>query len=305
MSGQNVPAHYYTEFARNIDLLLQQKNSRFENAVTTGTYSGEKASPVDQVGASEMDDITGRFEPITRKDLPAARRWVFPISSDWSTQLDTFDALKLLTDPKSKYVEGGSAAGMRRKDAHVVTGFFADSKIGVSGGDTETFGTVLTTNATPGQNVSVNTGGTNSGMNVAKLKEGKKRLEQAEVDTDVEQIFCALTATQRDNMLNEIQVISLDFNNQPVLVDGKLNRWLGVDFIKSNRLGTGTDDATGTSTMVPLWAKSGMHLGVWQSQTTDISQRKDLRGLPWQAYIMLTMGATRLEKEKVVRLWCR
>jgi hypothetical protein len=66
MSGVNVPTHFYTEFARNIDLLLQQKNSRFESAVSTGNHSGEKASPVDQVGAGSMTDITTRFDPIVR-----------------------------------------------------------------------------------------------------------------------------------------------------------------------------------------------------------------------------------------------
>jgi hypothetical protein len=305
MSGVNVPSHYYTEFARNIELLLQQRNSRFASSTMTGNHSGEKASPVDQVGANDMDDITTRFEPITRKDLPADRRWVFPISSDWSTQLDTFDALKLLTDPKSKYVEAGVAASNRRKDGHVITGFFADALTGVNAGTTETFGTGLTTDATPGQNVGVGVGGSASGMNVAKLKEALRRLEADEVDAEEEALFCALTATQRDNMLNEIQVISMDFNNSPVLVDGKLKRWLGFDFIKSNRLQTGTDNAAGTSRMIPVWAKSGMYYGNWQALVTDISQRKDLKGLPWQAYLMLTGGATRIEKKKIVRIWCR
>jgi hypothetical protein len=54
-----------------------------------------------------------------------------------------------------------------------------------------------------------------------------------------------------------------------------------------------------------MWSKSGMHLGTWQAQVTDISRRNDLQSLPWQAYVMLTMGATRLDSKRVARIWAR
>jgi hypothetical protein len=303
MSGQNVPNHYYVEFSRNIDFLLQQKNSRLGEWVRSGTHSGKQASPVDQIGAAEMTDITGRLEPITRTDLPAERRWVFPTSSDIAIHIDTFDQLKLLTDPKSAYVQTAHMAGNRRKDRHIIAGAFADAKTGESGTGTESFGTALT--SAGGQNVSVGVGGAASNMNVAKLKEGKRRLMQANVDLEAESIKCAVTSKEHDALLNEIQVISTDFNDKPVLVDGRVTRFLGIDFKHTELLQTGTDDAAGTSNMIPLWVPSGMYYGTWQSQITDISQRKDLKGLPWQAYVMMTGGATRLELQRVVRIWCR
>lgn len=303
MSGVNVPSHYYTEFARNIDLLLQQKNSRLGDKVMSGSHSGDKASPVDQVGKVEMQDVTDRFAPMQRTDSPLARRWVSPVASDLQQLLDTFDKLKLLLDPTSTYVQNATAAANRRKDRHIITGFFADALIGVNGGSTETFGTGLTTAA--GQNVSVGVGGSASGLNVAKVKESKRRFMECDLDLEAETLYIAVTANEHDDLLNEIQVISTEFNEKPVLVEGKITRWLGYNFVHTQLLGTGTDDAAGTSTMVPAWAKSGMYYGNWQSQVTDISQRKDLRGLPWQAYIMMTGGATRIEKERVQRIWCR
>lgn len=303
MSGVNVPQHYYTEFARNIDFLVQQKDSRLSALVQTGQNTGEKASPVDQVGKIEMQDVIDRFAPIGRVDSPLARRWVFPISSDLPQLLDTFDALKLLLDPKSAYVTNAVMAANRRKDRHIITGFFADCQTGVNAGTTETFGTALTSAA--GQNVSVSLGGTTSGLNVAKMREGVRRLRANDVDLTTEDAYMAVTADEMDDLLAEIQVISTDFNDRPVLVDGKVTRFLGVQITHTQLLGTGTDDAAGTSTMIPLWVKRGMYLGNWQSQVTDISQRKDLKGLPWQAYVMMTAGATRLEKERVVRIWCR
>ncbi len=303
MSGQNVPNHYYTEFSRNINHQLQQKNSRLGDKVDEGPHTGEKASPVDQVGKGEMTDIVSRFQPMGRTDLPAARRWVFPTSSGFPQLLDTFDALKLLTDPKSKYVEGAVMAGNRRKDRHIITGFFADALTGVNAGTTETFGTALTTAS--GYNVGVGVGGAASGLNVAKLKEGLRAMRAFDVDLETEQPYCAVRADEMDDLMNEIQVISLDFNDKPVLVEGRVKRFLGIEFTHTQLLGTGTDDAAGTSGMIPLWVKSGMHYGTWQAQTTSISQRNDLEGLPWQAYVMMTGGATRLELGRVIRIWCR
>ena len=151
----------------------------------------------------------------------------------------------------------------------------------------------------------VDTGGADSNLNVAKLKEGKRRLMAADVDLEAEPVFCAITSTEHDALLNEIQVISLDFNDKPVLVSGKVTQFLGINFIHTELLTTGTDNDAATSRQVPLWVPNGMHYGNWQSQVTDISQRKDLHSLPWQAYVMMTGGATRLELERVVRIWCR
>jgi hypothetical protein len=300
----NIPTHYYTEYSRNIDLLLQQKDSRLSGAVMIGSHTGEKASPVDQFGPVEMQDVNTRFAPMNRVDAPTARRWVFPVSSDLPQLIDTFDRLKLITDPQSAYVQNAINAANRRKDRHIISGFFGDAKIGVNAGDTETFGTTVTTSG--GQNVSVNTGGSASGLNVAKLKEAAKRLMESNVDIEAEGgLHCAITAKQHDQLLNELQIINADFGTTVFGQRRLLTSWWIYTFHHTELLQTGTDDQGGTSTQIPVWVKSGMHLGMWQSTVTDISQRKDLQGLPWQVYLMCTMGATRLEKEKVVRVWAR
>src|SRR6185437_16696370 len=121
--------------------------------------------------------------------------------------------------------------------------------------------------------------------------------------------YCIAGSKQLDNLLAEAQVVSTDFNSdeegKPILRDGVIHRFLGFEFIHSERLPTGTDDQSGTSTKVCFWQKEGLHLGLWNDITTDVAQRKDLQGLPWQAYIYMTAGATRLEEKRVVQAWCR
>ena len=300
----NIPNHFVQQYSTNIQMLLQQKDSRFSSAVMSGTHVGKQASPVNQFGAIDMLPVNSRFEPIGRVDATADRRWVYPSDWDLPQMIDSFDELRLLTDPKSAYVQSAFAAANRRKDITVNSAFFGTSQTGETGATATTFGTTVSTSG--GQNIAVAFGAAAAaGLTVAKLIEAKTVLMQAEVEIESDPLYCAVTARQHANLLNEIQIVSTEYNNRPVLVDGRIQSWLGINFIHSERLTTGTDDAAGTSRQVPMWAKSGMYLGMWNDITSDISQRKDLKGLPWQAYVYMTLGATRLEEKKVVRVWCR
>ncbi len=295
--SQNLPDHYVMQYANTISLLLQQKESRFESAVTTGSYIGKQASPVDQIAAIEMLPVTTRFAPMGRVDAALDRRWVLPSDFELPQLIDSFDKLRLLNDPSSKYLENAMNAANRKKDALIYASFFAAAKTGVEGGTSTAFGT--------NQFVSVDTGGAASGLNLAKLKAAKQILMANEVDLDSDPIFCAIDADEHNNLLNEVQIVNTDYNDRPVLVDGRIRSFLGINFIQYERVTTATDDQAGTSKQIPMWAKSGMHMGTWNGVETNISQREDLSGRPWQAYMAMTMGATRLEENKIVRVWAR
>lgn len=286
----NLPSHFAQQYATNIQLLLQQKGSRLRDKVMMGTHSGEQASPVDQVGSVEMQEVTSRFAPMGRVDAAVDRRWVLPTSFDLPQLVDKFDELKMITDPKSKFVENAVAAAGRKIDQLIIAAFFGTAKTGKTGSTSTTF--------PAGQEIAVAFGASGDvGVTVAKLREAKRILMANEVDLENDPIFAALTATGHDNLLAEAQVVSTDFNDRPVLVDGKLTRFLGINFVHTELLELSSGD-----TMVPVWAKSGMHLGVWGDIQTSISQRHDLQGEPWQAYVKMTMGATRLEEDKIVKI---
>jgi hypothetical protein len=73
--------------------------------------------------------------------------------------------------------------------------------------------------------------------------------------------------------------------------------FLGINFITTERIpGAGADP-----TECPMWAKSGMHLCVWNDITTKISERSD-KSHSTQVYCKTTVGATRLELGKVVKI---
>lgn len=293
----NLPTHYVQQYATTVELLLQQRGSKLSDTVTMGSYVGKQGSPVDQIGSVNPNKVTGRFQAMPRVDASTDRRWVFPVDYDLPQLIDKFDKLRLLTDPSSAYVTNAMYAMGRAKDDEIIAAFDGDAKTGESGATTTSFPS--------GQSVSVDEGGTASNLNVAKLRAAKKILMANEVDIEADMLCCVITASQHDALLNEVQIISKDYNDKPVLVSGMIQSFLGINMKHCERLLTGTDDQSGTSRRVPVYAKSGMHMGQWNDITTDIDQRKDLQGLPWQAYVYGTFGATRLEEEKVVRIWSR
>jgi len=293
----NLPDHYVMQYANTIAMLLQQKESRFESAVTVGSYIGKQASPVDQIGAIEMLPVTTRFAPMGRVDAAVDRRWVLPSDFELPQLIDSFDKLRLLNDPSSAYLQNAMMAANRKKDAIIYAAMFGTAKTGEAGATSTAFGT--------SQFVSVDTGGTASGLNLQKLKAAKQILMANEVDLDSDPIYCAIDADEHNNLLNEVQIVNTDYNDRPVLVDGRIRSFLGINFLHYESLTTATDDQSGTSKQIPMWAKSGMHLGIWNDIQTNISQREDLSGRPWQAYLSLTLGATRLEEDKIVRVWAR
>lgn len=297
--SENIPTHYVEQFSGNVQLLLQQRGSRLRDKVDyKGGYVGSQASPVDQIGQVAAQRVVGRFQPMQRVDAPTDRRWIFPVDYDLPQLIDTFDKLRLLTDPSSAYVVNSAQAMGRAQDDEIIAAFFGTAKTGVQGATSTTFPTTT-------QTVTVGTGGAASNLNVAKLRAGKKILTANEVDLDNDPIFCGTTAVEADSLLNEIQIVSRDYNDKLVMVNGKVESFLGFNFVPCERFTTGTDDAAGTSRQIPMWAKSGMHLGVWGEIMTSIDRRLDLQGIPWQAYQRMTIGATRTEEKKVVRCWCR
>jgi len=266
-----------------------------------GTHVGQQASPVDQFGAVVANKVVARYNSMPRVDAPTDRRWVFPVDYDLPQLIDTFDKLRLLIDPMSSYTTNAVYALGRAIDSEILSGLTGTNFTGNSGATTTTLPTT--------QIVGVNQGAASAtNLTVAKLRAAKKALMQNfAIDFNMQpDIWCAINAANHDSLLSEVQVISTDFNTRPVLgQNGLVQSFMGINFVHTELLTAGTDDQAGTSTAVPMWMKSGAYLGIWNDVSTDISQRKDLQGLPYQAYVYGTFGGTRLEEKKVIQIWAR
>lgn len=295
----NIPTHFVQEFADKLDLLAQQTKSKLESAVMSGMHIGEQASPVDQYGQIEMLENNERFSEMPRVDAPSTRRWVIPTDYDLPQMVQPKDLLRVLQDPKATLQRAAVAAANRKKDLVILQGLLNANNTGKTGSTS----TPIT------YSVSVNTGGTASKLNVAKIRAAKLQLQQNDVDLEGDELYLAVNAAAHDALLNEVQIVSKDYNaardGAPVMKEGKIERFLGVNIISLERIFTGTDDAAGTSSLCVMWAKSGAYLGKWRDISVDVRERGDLRDIPTQIYLKQTIGGTRLDEAKVVKVYSR
>lgn len=284
---------YVQQYTTNMELLLQQKQSKLSGFTMTSSPVGKQAAVVDQFGAVAMKRRTGRFEELTPETVATDRRWVLPADYDLTLRIDTFDKLRLLQDPAGPYAQDAVAAANRTKDDIIIAAFFDDAKTGETGGTTTSF--------LAGNQIAVNYGaGANTGLTVAKIKEAQRLLLANEVDLEAEQPYIAITSKQAQDLLNETEIINLDYSIRPVLTEGRITRFLGFNFVYTERLTLDTNSYR----RIPVWVKSAMHLGVWKDQVTSVDKIVTLSGHPWQLYMMYTMGATRTQEKKIVEIKC-
>ncbi|MFZ1975806.1 MAG: phage capsid protein [Candidatus Acidiferrales bacterium] len=295
-SPNDVTVLYELKFTQLFELLAQQTDLRIPKTCRQQDYRGSQgAQVIKQAGVVNVDLRVNRLEPIQFTDSPLDARWAYPVNYDMAIPFDSFDEIQTMADPRSIYVEQQHAAMNRQMDAEVIRGFYETSHTGQTGGSTTTFPT--STNQ-----IAYNFGASAAtGLTVIKLRQARLLLRQNEVDLDMEDLYAVLGATQEDNLLAEAQVVSTDFNDKPVLVDGKIKSFLGIDFIHSEQLPM---DSTNTYALVPVYSNRAMAFGTWMPPSVKITQREDLRGRPWQIYINAAFGATRLQEKKVMQIQC-
>jgi hypothetical protein len=282
------------QYKANVELLLQQEGSRLRSAVNTGTYTGKAASIVEQFGSATAQLKAGRHADTPLLDLSQDKRWVFPNDYEWASLIDNEDQLRAIIDLTSPYARAGAAAMNRAIDDVLLTAIFGTNFIGENGTTSETFGTV----GSGTYDVGVNTGGTASALNVAKLQNAIRLLMTANKGELMEPVYGAISSYEHDSLLKEIQVVNKDYSNGAVLEDGKVKRFMGVDFIITERL-----TVTAGNRLIPVWLKSGMHLGIWKDLTTEITKRAD-KSYATQVYLCMTLGATRTQVGKQIRISC-
>lgn len=294
--GQGLYQLYTTQFSTQIELLLQQKRSMIRGRLKEGFHVGKMASPINQVGYLSAKSPAGRGAPLQMQSADFYRRWVFPQDIEIPQLVDNFDLLKTAVgDPKSELVETASAAIGRAYDDAIIAAQNATAYTGqdANGLVTETFST------TNFQIASTFGSSSASGLTVAKIIETRRILRHYHNDLEMDRATLIIGSQQESDLLNQVQVVSTEFNDRPVLVDGRITRFLNFDIVYSERLSTASSVRTAFA-----FVYSGMYLGVWKDMTHRIDQRIDLSSLPFQVYSAASYGATRLQPGKVVQVLC-
>ena len=298
----SIPSWFITKFTTEVEYLTQQMPARFWERSTIRGYEGSGATAVEQVGPTEMTQVTGVAQPATQTDTPLDQRWIYP-SKWWIGDLvDTFEKLEIAISPDGYIATDFTYAMNRRKDRVWISNFFGSAFTG----NTSTTGNAPTNTIVfpAGQIVAVTVGSSGGataiGLNVPKLRAARKQFRTKEVDLEYDPAYVGVSAIQEEDMLNQAQAISMDFQDKPVLQEGQITRFMGFEFVHSELLPIDANSYR----QLPVWVKSGMRAGVWKDNNTQIYQRDDLIGRPYQVASMLMIAATRLQEFKCVQILC-
>ena len=276
---------FVEQYKSNVFHLAQQKGSRLRDAVRTETVTG-KAHFFERIGATAAQKRTSRHGDTPRMDTPHSRRKVSLDDYDWADLIDQEDKVRLLISPQSEYALAGAWAMGRAMDDAVISAATGTAYGGVAGG---------TSVSLPSSNKVAHASG---GLTLAKLLSAKEIIDASDVDPE-EPRYCVVTSKQLSDLLAITQITSADFNSVKALVQGEIDTFMGFNFIRTERLDTNSS----SNRLVLAFAQSGIGLAVGSDIQTRITERAD-KNYATQVFLSMTIGATRIEDEKVVEIEC-
>jgi hypothetical protein len=274
------------QFRNNITMLSQQKGSRLAGAVTHESITGTHGF-VEQIGSTETQTRTSRHGDSPLVSTPHERRRINLDSEEWGDLVDNQDKVRMLIDPTSQYAMNAGWAFGRTKDDKIIAAATGAALTGTDG--------TTSTSLPSSQKVAV--GG--EGLSVQKLIDTASIFGINDVDPD-EQKYFVCSQKQLDDLLAIEKVTSADYSTVKALAHGKINSYMGFEFIRTQRLTLTV--ATDVRTCF-AFVKSGLALGVGSDVVTRISERAD-KAYSTYVYAKMDVGAARLEEEKVVEVMC-
>lgn len=274
----------------SISILAQQMETRLRPCVMVDTnFRGEKKF-YEQYASDELIEIMSRYEDTPTQLPDHRRRMVTPRYFVGNTLEDPKDALQMLVDPKSTYMQAKQAAAARKTDDLIIAALGGTAYTGKDGTTSTAFSSANQIAVTYGG------GGSNTGMTKAKVLHAKRLLDAGEVEK--EDRYMVHSAAQMEDLLNTTEVASSDFNTVKALVQGELSTWVGFTWKHSERLLTST-----AFRLCYAWQKKGVQLAIQKEVEGRVTERPD-KNYAWQVYLRMCMGATRLEEARVVEIAC-
>jgi hypothetical protein len=276
------------QYNANVELLSQQKTSRFENKVRNEPINGENEF-FDQIGATEATKRTGRHQDTNYTNTDHLRRKVTAYPWDWADLIDKADKVRILTDPQGKYTMNAVAAMNRAKDREIIAAATGTAYGGKTG----------TTAYSISNTVPVNLSGSSEGLTLEKLIRAKAILMRGDVDED-EELFFAYRAQQLEDMLKLEKLTSADYASVKALIDGTISYFMGFTWVHSELL---TNNSSTDVTTCFAWARNGILLATAEAVETkvDVLPTKNYSVQVWAG---MDIGATRMEEAKVVPVYC-
>lgn len=202
---------------------------------------------------------------------------------DWNAAeySDIFSQAKVNFDERQELVQVVAGAMGRRQDQMILDALTASS-------------TSLT--------VSNDIGGTDTNMNVAKLREAKRLMDAGNVPMDNRHII--VHANGLASLLSETAVTSSDFNTVKALVQGDINSFLGFQFhVLGDRTEGGLAIDGSSDRTCFAFHRDAVGYGEGIGMRTEINYIAEKTS--WLVNEVFSAGAIAIDDEGIVKLTCR
>ena len=202
---------------------------------------------------------------------------------DWNAAeySDIFSQAKVNFDERQELVQVVANAVGRRQDQMIIDALVNSS-------------TSLT--------VANSVGGSNTNLNMAKLRDAKRLLDKSNVPPEGRHIV--IHANSLANLLSETAVTSSDFNSVKALVQGELNTFLGFTFHVLGDRAEGGLPIDGSSDR-KVFAFHQMAVGYGEG----IAMRTEINYIPektsWLVNEVFSANAIAIDAEGIVQITCR
>ena len=297
-----IPDHYQVKYTGKWGGLLQQQTSRLEKYTTVERGLDGKVVFFDQFGLLDFDEKTERMGKTLLDEAPTMRRSMRPRVFTKAIGYDEFDGNQLgsLDVPVSKTIEGLRSAAGRRMDDVMIASFLGTNYVGEEG---VTPVEIPDTQIVPANYVETGTA-KDSNLTVAKLRAIVQKFQENEAwgqdsENYGDKLVMAVTSSQIMSLLRETEVSSYDYNSVKALVDGKVSSFMGIEFLRTQRLPL----VNGVRTCL-AWVKSKAQFGFWSDFKVKLSIRDDMDEA-LQIRAKFACGATRLQEEGFVKALCK
>lgn len=273
------------QFRRNIEIKYQQMGSMLRGSVRIEPTQA-KFHFFDLLAPTSMVKNTGRHADTPLVNSQHERRRAEMQDYDWADLVDKQDKVRILVDPEGSYVQNAAMALGRSNDEAIIEAFDAVAFEGETGAT-----------QVPFDAATFDIGGAVK-MSVSLLRDAKRILDEADVPDEDRHI--AIAPKQLQNLLEETEVTSSDFNTVRALVMGDLNTFLGFQFhrLTPGLLPLGVQGANQRSAYA--WHKTAMGLATGIDIFVDVGPRRDKR-MATQVYVAAVFGAVRIQ-DAVVRI---
>ena len=295
MSHQ-IPMAFVSKYRADVQLLLQQKQSKFEPYVRIESQNAQYDF-YEQIGPVAAQPWGPRHGDTPLMETPHLRRRVGMSPWIWADLIDKPDRLRMLIVPDGPYTTNAVQAFNRRKDDIIIASAFAPAFTGHEG---ETAVAFPESQWFRNADINANTG--SEKITIALLTEIKEKFWNNDVDEE-EQLVMAVAPNSISTLLLDEKVTSADYNTVKALVQGDIDTYMGFKFLRTTRLPVrlkvAGDPTKGYLRSNLVWVKSGLLMAKGQDTSVDVDKRPDKKNAT-QIMVTMDVGGTRMEEKKVV-----